>query len=145
MPSRVVADASVFLALVLNETYTPHAQAVLSQWSKESREICAPLLFQYEVVATLRRRVYVKDITTEEARKRVDLIFALDIEYFHDHTLLVRGFEIATALDRPRAYDSQYLALAERLDCEFWTADERLVNSVQNTYPWVHGLHQITS
>ena len=85
-----------------------------------------------------------KDITTEEARKRVDLIFALDIEYFHDHTLLVRGFEIATALDRPRAYDSQYLALAERLDCEFWTADERLVNSVQNTYPWVRGLHQIT-
>jgi predicted nucleic acid-binding protein len=129
---------------VLNETYTSHAQAVLFQWAEESREICAPLLFQYEVVATLRRRVYIKDLTTEEARKRADLILALDIVYFHDRPLLERGFEIATELSRPRAYDSQYLALAERLDCEFWTADERLVNSVQATYPWVRGLHQIT-
>jgi predicted nucleic acid-binding protein len=144
MPLRVVVDASVFLASVLNETYTPNAQAVLSQWNEEKREICAPLLFQYEVAATLRRRVYMKDLTTEEARKRADLILGLDIVYFHDRPLLMRGFEIATELNRPRAYDSQYLALAERLNCEFWTTDERLVNSVQANYSWVRGLHQIT-
>ena len=143
MPSRVVVDASVLLASVLKETYTPQAQIVLSQWNEMEQEICAPLLLQYEIVATMRRRVYVNDLTTEEARKRADLILALEITYFHDRSLLMRGFEIATELNRPRAYDSQYLALAERLDCEFWTADERLVNSVQNTYPWVRGLHQI--
>jgi hypothetical protein len=35
------------------------------------------------------------------------------------------------------AYDSQYLAVAERLKCEFWTADSRLVNAVAPHLTWV--------
>ena len=31
--------------------------------------------------------------------------------------------------NRAAAYDSFYLALAEGLDCELWTADERLHNA----------------
>ncbi len=34
-------------------------------------------------------------------------------------------------------YDAHYLALAARLGAEFWTADQRLVNTVQSALPWV--------
>ncbi|HEX6305251.1 MAG TPA: hypothetical protein VFZ76_13740 [Anaerolineales bacterium] len=42
----------------------------------------------------------------------------------------------------PSAYYAQYLALAERLEAEFWTADERLARKVERQLPWVHLLER---
>jgi hypothetical protein len=36
--------------------------------------------------------------------------------------------------------DARYLALAERESCEYWTADERLWNSVRAQLGWVRWL-----
>jgi predicted nucleic acid-binding protein len=38
-------------------------------------------------------------------------------------------------LNRAAAYDSFYLAVAESLGCELWTADQRLSKAVD--LPWV--------
>ena len=57
-----------------------------------------------------------------------------------DDPLLRRGYELATQFNRPTAYDAQYLAVAERLQCEFWTVDERLYNAVKQALPWVKWL-----
>lgn len=61
----------------------------------------------------------------------------LPIQFYIDEILLRRAFEIAVQFNRPTAYDSQYLAVAERLECEFWTADERLFNAVNQQLAWV--------
>lgn len=37
-------------------------------------------------------------------------------------------------------YDAGYLYVAERLDCELWTADDRLVRTVGEDLPWVRSL-----
>jgi predicted nucleic acid-binding protein len=37
-------------------------------------------------------------------------------------------------------YDATYLALAELRRCEFWTADERLLNRVKGTLSFVKWL-----
>jgi predicted nucleic acid-binding protein len=39
-------------------------------------------------------------------------------------------------LNRVAAYDSFYLALAERLDAPFWTADQRLSRAANQ--PWIN-------
>jgi len=49
--------------------------------------------------------------------------------------LLNRAYTWTRRLNRAVAYDSFYLALAERLDCDFWTADRRLVNAASQ--PWI--------
>jgi len=36
------------------------------------------------------------------------------------------------------SYDAYYLALAEQLGAEFWTADRRLSRAVQSHLDWVH-------
>jgi alpha-galactosidase len=51
-----------------------------------------------------------------------------------------RVFALAQRLALPAAHDAHYLALAERLGAEFWTADQRLVRAVQPQLSWVHGL-----
>lgn len=35
---------------------------------------------------------------------------------------------------RPTAYDVYYLAVADLLDCELWTADRRLVTAVHDAF-----------
>ena len=52
----------------------------------------------------------------------------------------IRAFELATRFRRPAAYDAHYLALAEHLACPFWTADERLYNSVRDSFPLIRWL-----
>jgi predicted nucleic acid-binding protein len=49
----------------------------------------------------------------------------------------------ATRFNRPAAYDAHYLALAEMMNCEFWTADERLFNAVRDKLSWVRWLGQL--
>lgn len=48
--------------------------------------------------------------------------------------LINRGYELAEELRLPRAYDTQYIALAEYLNCELWTGDERLFNGVRAAF-----------
>ncbi|MCK6580979.1 MAG: hypothetical protein L6Q98_23040 [Anaerolineae bacterium] len=50
------------------------------------------------------------------------------------------AYDFAHRFNRPRAYDSQYVALAERLDCAFWTADEVLVSSIQARFSRIRWL-----
>src|SRR5438477_244782 len=56
-----------------------------------------------------------------------------------DAPLCQAAFEWAGRLNQVRAYDGFYLALAEQLKAEFWTADKRLANAVQQIGAnWVH-------
>jgi len=45
---------------------------------------------------------------------------------------------LAQNLTFPAAYDAHYLALAEQLSADFYTAYSRLFNAVKNFFPWVY-------
>ena len=67
-------------------------------------------------------------------------LLAYPVDFHEDDALLKEAYELAGEFNRPRAYDAQYLALAKRLSCEFWTADERLFNAVKDKFPYIHWL-----
>jgi predicted nucleic acid-binding protein len=48
--------------------------------------------------------------------------------------------ELAHELQRPAVYDTHYLALADILGCDLWTADERFFNSVKEWQPRIRWL-----
>jgi predicted nucleic acid-binding protein len=76
-------------------------------------------------------------LTVAEADSKCDLLLAQPVQAMIDDALLRRGFALATQFNRPTAYDAQYLAVAERLGYDFWTADERLYNVVNTQLSWV--------
>ena len=74
-------------------------------------------------------------MTTNEGLRIRDALLNHPLTLHFDDALLKRGYELATQYNRPTAYDAQYLALAERLSCDFWTADERMFNAVKDKSP----------
>jgi predicted nucleic acid-binding protein len=75
--------------------------------------------------------------TAAESRQALEQALAFEINFLEPPNFHQRAFELAERLNRPATYDSHYLALAEYLGCEFWTADERLVNAAHSTFSWV--------
>jgi predicted nucleic acid-binding protein len=136
----VVADSGLLLATVLEEPNTPKAEALLERWQAQDIQIAAPFLFRYEIVAVVRKYVYRNVMTPQEGIKARDKLLAQPVHFLMDDDLLRRAYELATQFNRPTAYDSQYLAVAEHLNCDFWTADERLFNALQGHLTWVRWL-----
>lgn len=96
-----------------------------------------------EVAGALHRYVVQGRLSPDEAEALLDMALRLDIELNSDSRLHRRAIQLASAFSLPAAYDAHYLALAERLGAEFWTADTRLVRAVQSHLPWVHSLDEI--
>ena len=61
----------------------------------------------------------------------------MPISLYTDDDLHDRAMDFAGRFRLPAAYDSHYLALADRLGVEFWTADQKLYNTVSAALPWV--------
>lgn len=138
--SYAVLDSGILLATVQLEAHTPHAQALIKTLTAQDVKIAAPALLHYEMVAVSRKWVYRQLATPEAAQKALDTLLAHPVELHFDDALLKRGYELATEYNRPTAYDAQYLALAERLSCPLWTADERLFNAITGRFPDTHWL-----
>jgi predicted nucleic acid-binding protein len=61
-----------------------------------------------------------------------------------DETQAHLALDQTLQLKRAAAYDSFYLATANALDADFWTADQRLVHSFQGKKPaWLHSLEEV--
>jgi len=140
MPSLVCADASILIKLMTTEPDSDRADGLWEQWKNQGVEVVAPTLLLFELTSVLRNKVHRGLLTAEEGDIAFDMMEQLPISIRFPSGLHRRAWELATELNRPAAYDSHYLALAEIEGCYFWTADERLFNAVKGQLPWVKWL-----
>jgi len=142
MSDIVVVDASLAIKWVLSETDSALAVKLLNKWTGEGKEMSAPALFTYEVTNILYRRALRGLLTYEEAMRALTDIFAVTVslDFSLYENISTQAMKLAHRFKLPAAYDAHYLALAERENCEYWTADTRLWNSVKNKLSWVHWL-----
>ena len=137
MNSPVCIDASLGLKLVLTEIDSAQVRTLWERWIQNEVQIVAPLLYLYESISAIRGQVYRGLISQEQGTVAFRALLAQRITLSAPPELYERAWNLASQLNRPKAYDCYYLALAELLDCEFWTADERLFNAVKQQLPWV--------
>lgn len=76
----------------------------------------------------------------EQAVIATEDLFALEVEMLPlDNALCKSALRWAERLQQSQAYDAFYIALAEHLQTDFWTADKRLANATQQLgLTWVH-------
>ncbi len=118
--SDLVIDASVAIKWVIEEEGTAEALALRHQ------QLIAPDLIIAECANILWKKARRNELSAEEATFAGRLLANADITLVSTQPLMDAAIEIAVLLDHP-AYDCMYLALAERNDLKFVTADTRLI------------------
>ena len=98
-----------------------------------------------EVTNVLHRHVTRSGLTVRAAIGLLDYLLDLKIELYETSCLHHRALELASQLRQGASYDSHYLALAEALDCELWTADERFHRVAGPLAPNIHWLGELVS
>ena len=139
MNDNVVVDANIAIKWVLIETDSEIAKAILAEWKKKKMVIYVPTLLTYEVTNILYREVRAGRITSQTAIDGINMILrAVSPVYSRISALNLRALDLAKHFGLPATYDTHYLALAERKDCSFWTADARIWRVVKDQFDWVH-------
>jgi predicted nucleic acid-binding protein len=135
-------DSNIALKWVLDEPDSPEALALLTEWSRKRITMLAPALLAYEATNILFQNVRKGKITFDTARNglRRVILAGIEFDFPYDYRLSQRAIELANKYNLPAAYDAHYLALAEREDCELWTADSRMWRAVQAKLPWIRNL-----
>ena len=138
MRSQVCVDASLIVALFVPESLSQGALDLWEKWVLEGFHTVSPQLLRYEVTSALYRISLNGLISREDHHTALQHFLALDIEWIDPPGLSFRATELAEQFQRPNTYDAHYLALAEHLNCEFWTGDERLYNATHNKFAHIH-------
>jgi len=138
--SNVCIDASLALMWLLPAERNEAANALRREWYKNDIQIITASLFHAEVTSVLREQVYFNRLPPEEGEQAFSTYLEIGVKSVDSPRLQEMAWELAKKFNLPRTYDMQYLAVAELNDCELWTNDKRLVNSLQGKFPrikWV--------
>jgi predicted nucleic acid-binding protein len=141
----VVVDASLAIKWVLKEPYTDDALALAGEWADTETRPTAPCLLLAEVTNVLHRRTLLGHISPGQAKAFLAGLLDMGIEVRESPQIHLRALELAHQLQMPAVYDAHYLALADILGCDLWTADERFFNLVKERQPRVKWLRQYSA
>lgn len=145
MSEYVVVDASVAFKWLVEEEHSDKATALTRLWDDEGRRLAAPQLMSFEVANALHRRVARGDFAVDVAAGFMDDLMSLGIAFHHGPDLHRGALELASQLQQGAVYDAHYLALAESLDCELWTADRRFHRAVSAHFDNVRWLGEVSA
>lgn len=130
LKKRVCVDASLVLHLLLPNERDRDVEAQWRAWAATGVEALGPSLLYAEVTSVIRLRVATDRLTADEGEEVFAAFNALHIARVDRDDLHLRAWQLAKQYQTRRAYDMIYLALAQLEDLEFWTGDERLINTI---------------
>jgi len=139
-----VVDANIAINTTLD--ITDSLERFWERVDQEQITPCAPRLWLSETTSAIRFLLSQKEITSNEAEEALRTVHGLRVEIINeDEESSLRALELAGKLGQSKAYDAFYLALAEKLGVEFWTADERLFNRCKKDLKlsWVHWIGEL--
>lgn len=139
MNHAVAVDASVAVKWVVAEDFTDRAQALLGNSLRAARPLIAPPHFPGEVVNAIHRRTQRSEqpLSPVRATQAVQEFLEYPVELLSPADLYWQAFTFAQTHALAAIYDSLYVVLAQLLEVELWTADERLLRALGDAAPWV--------
>lgn len=119
----IVADASLIVNLLIGGG--PTGQAAREVFSNAGM-VSIPDLGYVETMAVLRKQWLRGAINTDRYRAAMEDLMALPLSCYPTLPLMPRAFELRANVT---TYDACYIALAETLQCDLVTGDQRLAQT----------------
>jgi predicted nucleic acid-binding protein len=142
----ICIDASVAAKMLIEEEQSDRAIALYFAMLETQSPMVAPPLLLYELTNIVRKQMRgARAMSLSDAHVLLADFLDLPIEIHSPGGLHHLALDIASAYNLPASYDAHYLALAQLLDCEFWTSDLRLARKVSNQLPYVRWLGDFIS
>ncbi len=116
----LVVDASVAVAAC----HTPVGFARLHD------ELVAPQLMLVEASSVLHEMAWREEIAKPRAKTMLGRLLNAPVKILMPIGLVESAWRVADELGWAKAYDAQYVALAQMLECRLVTIDERLMRGV---------------
>jgi predicted nucleic acid-binding protein len=120
--ARVVCDASALVAALLDDGPD-------GRWAAErlrGHALAAPALAAFEAANIVRRQELAANVTADQAAQAHADLLDLAIEQWPYELLAPRAWQLRKNLS---IYDAAYVALAETLDVELVTLDQRIARA----------------
>ncbi len=137
MTQVVVVDASLVVMWVMPEPHSEEALKQAENWSDTGARLVAPFLLMSEITNALYKRILRGEIDLLTAQNALQTVLAFGIELREQPGMSSRAITLAQQLRQSTTYDCHYLALAEQLDCELWTGDQRFYRAVKDSFTQV--------
>lgn len=139
MSNYICLDSSVLIKVLVSEEDSDKAASLMEAIVNNRQTVVLPGFAWVEVGSVLRKKINRKLLSYEQAETLWEEFNQLEIlNYVSDVSIMRAAWRIAEEEKLPTLYDAAYLAVAEIISkqaggiCEFWTADERLANSVKD-------------
>lgn len=129
----VVVDTSIAVKWVVEEADSREANALRESWQGRGLQASAPDLLPREFNSALFGKVKARGMTLNEAVDALTRWENLDIVIYDSSPFHRRALELAVFVNHDEVYDLYFVALAESLNCELWTADQRFHRRVNNS------------
>lgn len=136
----VVIDANLAVGLVRQMPYSIPFRRKIEGWVRDGVRMAVPGLWDYEVTAALRKLWFQDALSREEAVAGLERLLILNVDRFPaEKSLLMASLRWAERLGQSKAYDAQYVALAEQLKADLWSADQKLIHVLKEQgITWAH-------
>ena len=129
--NSVCIDASLALAWLFFDQHRELADELLKAWARDGVGLVVPPLFHAEVTSSIRKKVYFKNVLPEEGERLFTIYSGMPTRTIDMMEMYQKAWQLAKEFNLPVCYDMQYLAVAEVEDCELWTADKKLADSLK--------------
>jgi predicted nucleic acid-binding protein len=131
MTSTAVIDANIAIYAVLPSPFHQAAISLLRRLVEEGIVIYVPHLWLCEVGSGIRKIATLTRLPEEQ--KILQAAFDLPVEIAdEDYDLYLSAYTIAKELNQKTIYDAIYIALANRVNGVFFTADRSLYHNCRN-------------
>jgi predicted nucleic acid-binding protein len=141
---NLVLDANLIASLAIPLPYSVAATAQILTWKRQGITLAGPSLWSYEVNTVLRKAVVAGYLPADQLDYALSQIRRINVQAVSATLDLHRLAQVwAEKLGQSKTYDSAYLAVAESLQADFWTADRRLARAAQQAgATWVYSIFE---
>lgn len=151
MSSYICLDTSVLVKVLVKEEDSEKATALMQRIIQDGQLIVLPSFAWAEVGTVLRQKRRSNYLSVREADELwLEFRQFPGIEYLSDNSVMDSAYKISRRFDMPTLYDAAFLAVTELVGertgerCEFWTADERLINLLNGRMDYVQHLKEFS-